>query len=404
MIDSYNDWAILAAFIFIYSIIAGRLERTLISGAIVFIIFGLLFGPFGLGILDFNVNAENLKLIVELTLALILFADAANANLAVLKRSIRLPSRLLLVGLPLTILLGFGFARLLFPDLSLIEAAVLATMLAPTDAALGQAVVTNPYVPEIIREDLNIESGLNDGICVPLLFAFLAIADTQNTGESATQLLFHLFVEEIGIGVLVGVGLTVLGTQLGKFCSNRNWLSETWSQVSVLTLAIACFATAQSLGGSGFIASFVGGLVFGSAVKPKSHKEELLLGSEAACDTLSLMTWVVFGSAVVSLAIKQITWAIFLYAILSLTVIRIVPVVLSLSRIALDLESKLFVGWFGPRGLASIVFAVIVLDAELPGSNMLAATAACTIVLSVLAHGITANPWASRYGKRMQQN
>ncbi len=402
MIHEYNDWAILAAFIFIYGIIAERLERTLISGAIIFIVFGLLFGPFGLGILDFNVTSENLRLIVELTLALILFTDAANADLAVLKNSIRLPCRLLLVGLPLTILLGFGVGRLLFPDLSLVEAAILATMLAPTDAALGKAVVTNPHVPAKIREDLNVESGLNDGICVPILFALLAIANNQNTEGSTTQLLFHLFAEEIGIGVLVGASFALIATQLGRFCLDRNWISPTWKQVAVVTLAIACFATAQSLGGSGFIASFVGGLVFGGTAR--SDKEDLLLASEATGDIMSLITWVVFGSAVVSLAIGQITWAILLYAILSLTVVRILPVLFSLSGVSLDLESKLFVGWFGPRGLASIVFAVIVLDANLPNSEMLAITVACTVILSVLAHGLTANPWAGRYGKRMQQN
>ncbi len=402
MIHEYNDWAMLAVFIFVYGIIAERLERTLISGAIVYIVFGLVFGPSGLGILNFNVTSENLKLIVELTLALILFTDAANANLAVLKNSIRLPCRLLLVGLPLTIILGFGVGRLLFPDLSLLEAAILATMLAPTDAALGKAVVTNPNVPDKIREDLNVESGLNDGICVPILFALLAIATNQNTEGSTTQLVLGLFAEEIGIGVLVGASFAFIAVQLGRFCLERNWISPTWKDVSVVTLAIACFATAQSLGGSGFIASFVGGLVFGGTTR--TEKEELLQGSEATGDTVSLITWVVFGSAVVSLAIGQITWSILLYAILSLTVIRILPVLFSLTGVSLDLESKLFVGWFGPRGLASIVFAVIVLDANLPNSEMLAITASCTVVLSVLAHGLTANPWAGRYSQKKQQN
>ena len=398
MINEYNDWAILAAFIFVYGIMAERLERTLISGAIVFIVFGLFFGPFGLGILNFNVTSENLKLIVELTLALILFTDAANADLAVLKNSIRLPCRLLLVGLPLTILLGFGVARLLFPDFSLVEAAILSTMLAPTDAALGKAVVTNPHVPAKIREDLNVESGLNDGICVPILFALLAIATNQNTEGSTTQLVLGLFAEEIGIGVLVGASFALIASQLGRFCLERNWISLTWKQIAVVTLAIACFATAQSLGGSGFIASFVGGLVFGGTTR--TEKEELLQGSEATGDTVSLITWVAFGSAVVSLAIRQLSWQILLYAILSLTLVRILPVLLSLSGIALDLESKLFVGWFGPRGLASIVFAVIVLDANLPNSEMLAIVVACTIILSVLTHGLTANPWAKRYAQR----
>lgn len=404
MIFTYNDWAILAAFVLIYSLIAGRLERTWVSGAMVFIAFGLFLGPFGLGLLRINVNSENLKLIVELTLALILFTDAANANLSVVKSSIRLPSRLLLVGLPLSLLLGFGIGRLLFKDFSVVEAAILATMLAPTDAALGKAVVTNPHVPAIIREDLNIESGLNDGICVPILFALLAIATNQQTEGSTIQLLLGLFAEEIGIGVLVGASIGFLSPQLGKFCLKRNWISKTWRQVAVVSVATACFATAQSLGGSGFIASFVGGLFFGSAFKPKSYKEDLLLGSEATCETLTLITWVAFGSAVVSLALGQVTWQIVLYAILSLTLVRIIPVLLSLSGTALDVESKLFMGWFGPRGLASIVFAVIVLDENLPGSKTLAITVACTVVLSVLAHGLTANPWARRYGQRIQQN
>ncbi len=402
MINPYSDWAILAAFVFFYSVIAGRLKRTWISDAMVFVAFGLLCGPYGLGILQINVNTEYLRAIAELTLALVLFTDAANANLALLKISVRLPFRLLLVGLPLSILLGFGVGRLLFPDFSLFEAAILATMLAPTDAALGKAVVSNPQVPANIREDLNVESGLNDGICVPILFAFLTLATNQDGSISTGQLLLHLFAEEIGIGVLVGVSLAILGSQSGKFAIQRNWLSETWRLVSVPALAIACFATAQSLGGSGFIAAFVGGLFFGSAAKV--HKEEILRASEAAGDTVSLITWVAFGSAVVGLAMGQITGPILLYAILSLTLVRIVPVVLCLSGMALDLESKLFVGWFGPRGLASIVFAVIVLGEKLPNGHTIGMTIACTVILSILAHGLTANPWAKSYGQRSQQS
>jgi NhaP-type Na+/H+ or K+/H+ antiporter len=244
MINFHNDWAILAVFAFIYSIIAGRLGRTWISDAMVFVAFGLLCGPYGLGVLHLSVNSENLRLIAELTLALVLFIDAANANLTVLKSTVRLPCRLLLVGLPLTILVGFGVGRLLFPDFSLLEAAILATMLAPTDAALGKAVVSNPQVPTNIREDLNVESGLNDGICVPILLALLAFATNQNTEGSTSQLLLHLFTEEIGIGVLVGASLVVLGIQLAKFAIERNWLSETWQQASVPTLAIALIIVA----------------------------------------------------------------------------------------------------------------------------------------------------------------
>ena len=396
----YQDWAILAAFVFAYSTIAGRIEKTWISGAIVFVAFGLLAGPSGLGILQFDVESEDLRTLAELTLAVILFTDAANANLPVLKNSVRLPTRLLLLGLPLTILLGFGVGRLLFPDITLLEAGILATMLAPTDAALGKAVVTNPNVPDRIREDLNVESGLNDGICVPILFGLLAFATHEAAGGDSAHLIVGLFAKQIGIGVLVGGAYAAFGSQWVKFCSNRTWLSDTWQRMTIAAIALACFSTSQVLGGSGFIASFVGGLVFGGLAK--NYKENLLKASEANGDTLSLITWVAFGSVAVGSAIGQIAWSIVLYAILSLTVVRIVPVFLCLSGLALDAWTKLFVGWFGPRGLASIVFAVIVLDENLSGGHTLTATVSCTIVLSILAHGLTANPWARLYGQQMQ--
>ncbi|MGB5592462.1 MAG: cation:proton antiporter [Crocosphaera sp.] len=398
MFEPYTDWAIIAIFIIIYGLIAGRLGRTWISDAIVFVFTGLLLGPFGLGILQFNVTSENLKIIVELTLALILFTDAANANLGVLKNSLRLPWRLLAMGLPLTILLGFGLSTLLFPEFSTVEAGLLAVMLAPTDAALGKAVVTNPQVPDKIREDLNIESGLNDGICVPLLFVLLATTTQEAANHSTFSLVTTLFLEEIGIGVLVGASFSVMGTQLQQFCWKRDWVSQQWRPALAIALAVASFSTAQHLGGSGFIACFVGGLIFGGIVT-KQQKEKLLIPAEATGDVLSLITWVAFGSSVVMLALRQPTWQAFLYGILSLTVIRMLPVFLVLFGMKLDLWTKLFVGWFGPRGLASIVFAVIVLDAKLPHSREIVIIVTTTVVLSVVAHGLTANPLANRYGQ-----
>lgn len=402
MFEPYTDWAIIAIFVVIYGLVAGRLGRTWISDAIVFLFTGLLLGPFALGILRFHVTSENLKTIVELTLALILFIDAANANLPVLKNSLRLPWRLLVIGLPLTIALGFGLSTLLFPEWSMVEAALLAVMLAPTDAALGKAVVTNPQVPDNVREDLNIESGLNDGICVPLLFALLAVTTGENTDSNTLTLLTTLFVEQIGIGVLVGASFSVISHQLRELCLQRNWVAKDWTPVLPIALAVGCFATAQHLGGSGFIACFIGGLIFGGIIKPQ-HKEELLMAAEATGDTLSLITWVAFGSSVVILAFRQPTWQALVYGILSLTVIRMFSVFLAVFGMKLDKWTTLFVGWFGPRGLASIVFAVIVLDANLPYSEDLAIVVATTITLSVLAHGLTANPLANRYGQWVNQ-
>ena len=398
----YENLAILGTFVFLYSIVSGGLEKTPINGALVFTGFGLVVGPLGLDLLVGDVDSEGLSTLAELTLALLLFADAANANLNVLKRFTEIPVRLLLIGLPLTILLGFGAGVVLFKGLGLLEIAVLATMLAPTDAALGKAVVTNEIVPSNIRESLNVESGLNDGICVPVLFLFLALATKTGIEEGTTQLAVKLFAEEIGIGAGVGIGLALLGWILLKRLEERGWVTETWAQLPVPALAVACFAVAQWIGGSGFIASFVGGLLFGRLVS-KQHKHKLLLAAEGTGDTLTLITWVVFGAAVVGRSIDSLSWQIVVYAVLSLTLVRMVPVFLVLTGMNIRTDEKLFMGWFGPRGLASIVFAVIVLHEHLPGGETISMTVVCTIILSVVFHGISANPLADVLGARLKQ-
>ena len=282
---------------------AGRIERTWISGPIVFTAFGLLVGPLGLGLLSMETNPETLKSLAELTLALVLFTDAAGADLGVLRKVKKLPVRLLAIGLPLTILLGFGVGKLMFGAMTVFEVALVATMLAPTDAALGKAVVTNAAVPSPIREGLNVESGLNDGICVPILFLFLALAGGQGGDEAAWHMGLRLFAEDVGIGLVTGVVLTGAAVLMLRFCRRREWLSPTWIKITVIALAFACFGTAQALGGSGFIACFTGGLLFGGLLKP--HHEELLGAAEGIGDTFALLTWVAFGAAVVGQAVEE---------------------------------------------------------------------------------------------------
>jgi NhaP-type Na+/H+ or K+/H+ antiporter len=348
--------------------------------------------------LDLRIEGEGIRLIAELTLALVLFADASNADLAVLRRAIRLPGRLLLIGLPLTILLGFGVGVLLLPGLGLLEIAILATLLAPTDAALGKAVVSNPAVPAPVREGLNVESGLNDGICVPILFTFLALATSSGGDGSAGALAVKLIAEEIGIGAGIGVGLAVVAAWGLRAAGRRGRLVGPWLQIPIVALAFASFALAQHAGGSGFIACFTGGLAFGALVK--EHKEELFEGAEGMAEVLSLLTWVTFGAVVVLQHAGEIDWRTTLYAILSLTVVRMLPVFVSLLGLGMRTDAKLFVGWFGPRGLASIVFLVIVVQEKLPGSDVLMSATVATVVLSILGHGLSANPLAARFGAR----
>ncbi|MDT8281585.1 MAG: cation:proton antiporter [Gammaproteobacteria bacterium] len=394
----YEGIALLAIFILVYSSVAGLIERSWVSGPIVFTCFGFLIGADGLDLLLWKLDREVISSLAEVTLALVLFTDAADADMNVLKKTSMLPSRLLLIGLPLTILLGFALGMLMFDGVSLFAIALLATMLAPTDAALGKAVITNESVPSDVRQALNVESGLNDGICVPVLLVFLMLAlgtvDEDNTWQTVLELVF----KEIGIGLVVGLLLTFVAAQLLKVAWQQNWLTPTWIQLPVIALALACFTLAQYLGGSGFIAAFCGGLLFG--ILGKNMREKFLRAADGTGDTLALITWVVFGAIVLARVYDALTWPIFIYAVLSLTVIRMLPVFVALTGSGISSEGKLFIGWFGPRGLASIVFAVIVLERELPASATIIEATAMTIVLSILAHGITANLWATAYGKR----
>ena len=396
----YWNLAIFAAFAFLYSVASGRIERTPFSGALVFIVFGVALGPVGLDLLKLDIAADGISVLAEMTLALVLFTDAANANLGVLRRSFHIPQRLLLIGLPLTILFGYGFGVLLFGGLTLMEVAVLATMLAPTDAALGKAVVTNTAVPGRIREGLNVESGLNDGICVPILFVFLGCCQAGGVEQQLGATLL-LVLQEIGVGLAVGVALALIGAHLVRVCSVKGRMNESWEQLPVIALSLLCFAVAQALGGSGFIACFAGGFLFGVLIR--SHKKPLLLAAEGTGDTLALITWVVFGAAVVGQTLMHLSWNVVLYAVLSLTVVRMVPVFVCLTGLKLGVAEKLFMGWFGPRGLASVVFAVIVLNKELPGCGPIGITVACTIILSIVAHGISANPLITGLVSRLKR-
>ncbi|HDO1356053.1 TPA: cation:proton antiporter [Aeromonas veronii] len=396
----YQNLAVIAAFLLIYSLIAGRFESKLVNGPLLFLLTGWLLGPGGLELLSLSIDSAGIKLLAELTLVIVLFNDAANTNWQVLLANRQLPIRLLLIGLPLTLLCGALFGHWIFPDLPLLEMAILSTILAPTDAALGKAVVSNPAVPAPVREGLNQESGLNDGICVPVLLLLLAlIAPTEeHTGTAA--LAITLMLEEIGIGLLVAFVLTALTVRLLKVSYLNGWQLPLWRQLTMPGLALLCFALAQTLGGSGFIAAFVGGLFIGHRLG--EHKHAYMDSCEGYGDLLSVVIWMVFGATLMPILPELLHWQYWLYAIASLTLLRMVPVWLSLIGTGLKPELKLFIGWFGPRGLASMVFAVMVLQNEpsLIGQRPIIATVLCTIILSVILHGLTANPWVERFKPR----
>ena len=396
----YPSAAILAVLAFLYAIVSGRVERSWLSGPIVFVAAGFLLGPALLDVLSLNIKADGLRLLAEFTLAMVLFADAANADFARIRRQAVLPKRLLLIGLPLTILLGFVVAGLLFPGLGFVELGLIAATLAPTDAALGKPVVTNPVVPADTRDALNFESGLNDGICVPIVVLLVGLVIGTEIEEATAIHVFRIVVEELGIGLGIGVFLSFAASVLLRHAFAAGWIGGDWSGATVVALAIACFTAAQALGGSGFVACFAGGLAFNP---PRKEKHGLLRGAEATSGALALLTWVIFGAGVIWQMSDRITGANILYAVLSLTIIRMLPVYLSLAGSSIAPADRLFIGWFGPRGLASIVFGIIILDAQPSNADPVLATIVCTVLISVLAHGITANPLIRAFSPRWKE-
>jgi sodium/hydrogen antiporter len=398
------EWslAIVALTLLGVAAISGRLSGTPVTPAMVFVAVGLLVGPEVLGEIDLESSSGTVRSLAEATLALVLFCDASRIDLRLLRGDVGVPLRLLGIGLPLTIALGALAAAVIFDQLSVEEAAILAIVLAPTDAALGQAVVTEPRIPGRIRQGLNVESGLNDGICVPLLFAVVAVADVESEiseGRSAATLL----LEEIGYGVLGGVvgGLVVAAIVI--HAGRRNLIAGQWQQVIPGAGAALAYGTASALGGSGFIAAFVAGMTFRLALRrdPK-HLNEL---SEHVGNVLNGVTFLLFGAILLGPALGELSWDLALYAVLSLTAVRMLPVAIAMLGSRARAPTLGFLGWFGPRGLASIVFAVIVIDeASLPHEHLIVLAIYLTVGLSVLAHGLTAAPLAGRYASWYEQH
>jgi NhaP-type Na+/H+ or K+/H+ antiporter len=382
--------------------VSGRLSGTPITPAILFVAFGLLVGPDVLDGIDLSSSGATVRGLAEVTLALVLFSDASRIDLGALRRTVGLPLRLLGIGLPLTIALGAVAAAAVFGQLTVMEAVILAVVLAPTDAALGQAVVTEPRVPRRIRQGLNVESGLNDGICVPLLFAAVAIADVESdiSGDRSPA---TLLLEEIGFGVLGGVVAGLLIALIVKEAGRRDLIAKAWRQAIPAAGAALAYGIASGLDGSGFIAAFVAGMVFRLALN--RDPEELNQFTEELGSVLNGVTFVLFGAILLGPTLTKLTWQLALYALLSLTVVRMLPVVIAMAGSRARGPTLAFVGWVGPRGLASIVFAVIVVEeSNLPHETLIVQAIYLTVGLSVLAHGVTAAPLADRYARWYEQH
>src|SRR4051794_7395058 len=377
--------------------ISRRLTGSSLTPAMLFVAYGLLIGSQALDGIDIASTSSTVRTLAEATLALVLFCDASRIELDHLRSELSIPTRLLGIGLPLTIALGAVAAAAVFDALTVGEAGILGGVLGPTDAGLGQSVVVEPRMPERGRQGLNVESGLNDGICVPLLFAAVAVADIESKisgGRSAGTLL----LEEIGYGVVGGVAAGLLTAAIITGAGRRDLIAGPWQQVIPAAGAALAYGTASALDGSGFIAAFVAGVAFRLALG--RDPASLNRFSDEVGAVLNGITFIFFGAVLLGPALADLTWKLALYAVLSLTLVRIIPVAIAMTRSHARAATVAFLGWFGPRGLASIVFAVIVIEESgLPHEHLVARAVYVTVGLSVLAHGLTAAPLADRYAR-----
>lgn len=391
------DWSLTTVALALIAVaaVSKLLSGSPVTPAMVFVAIGLIVGPKVLDEINIASTSSTERALAEATLALVLFSDASSIDLRALRRGASVPLRLLGIGLPLTIAFGALAAAVIFGELTFWEAVIVGVVLAPTDAALGQAVVTEPRVPTRIRQGLNVESGLNDGICVPLLFAAVAAADVQSGisgGRTGATLLF----EEVGYGIVGGVVAALVVGAVVVYAGERNLIAGAWRQVIPAAGAVLAYGTAAALHGSGFIAAFVAGMVFRAVINRDPGEMNRL--TEEVGDVLSGVTFVVFGAILLGPALGELSWELVLYAVLSLTVVRMVPVAISMLDSHVRLPTLGFLAWFGPRGLASIVFAVIVIeDSQLPHEHLIVLAVYLTVGLSVFAHGLTAAPLADRY-------
>jgi sodium/hydrogen antiporter len=388
-----------------YALVSRRLSSTPVSSPMVLVGVGMLLGPVALDVLNLRYDAGPILTLVEAALTLVLFTDAMTIRRRDLRVGGFLPCRLLGIGLPLSIGTGWLLAWPLLPGLTAWELALAGAILAPTDAALGKSAVFNPRVPALVREGLNVESGLNDGMTLPFFVLFLAALPGTVTSEEGVH---GIFWRTMVLSTTLGLAVGWLGGRLLRWSRARGWVTLEWRQVFVVAVAAGAYGLAVVTDGSGFIGAWVAGFAFAAGLRPaapgrgeeegEESQERTTEFAEDLGGLLAALSFLVFGAVLLGPALENLDWRVITYAVLSLTVVRMVPVALSLGGSGLRLPTVAYIGWFGPRGLASIVFGLLVVEEHVPGVHLLGQVVSVTVGLSVLLHGLSAVVFANRYG------
>lgn len=387
---------VLSATVFAIVAVSGRLARLSITEPLMAVGIGILITFLVVDPIDIRSPAA--LTFLELTLALVLFTDAARIDVGRIRRQYRWPARMLLIGLPLAMVLGAVVAGWILA-IPLGAALLLGVILAPTDAALAEPVLESEVLPMRIRQTLNIESGLNDGLALPVLFIAIGLIESE-AGRSVSSSVL-LVVSLVGIGVAGGALLGLAGAWVISRATEHGWMDELHQKIAAVALALGTFAAVEALGGSGFVAAFVAGAVLGARVRPKC--EYLYDFADTEGRALVLIAFVFLGAGPIYQLIREgVPWQAWVVSLVALFVVRPLAIGVSLIGEKLLPSTVLFFGWFGPRGLATAVFLLVAFEELTDISPLVADITFLTVALSVLLHGVSAMPASQWLAGRLE--
>jgi NhaP-type Na+/H+ or K+/H+ antiporter len=385
-----NAAFVLTVLVLCYAVVSGLVKRWYLAPALIFVLFGIILGPFGLGVIDIGTDTASFTVVAQLALTVILFNQAVQLDLSTVFRRREVTFRLLVIGIPLALTLGTVTAVLVLPVMPLWEAVCLSAIVAPTEVALIDALLEDKRVPERIRHALSTESGFYDGFALAAMLAALALASEQSDPDASRWTLFLVRTEVVS--VVVGLAIGAIGGLVIARSQKREWMSDTWAQLATLAVALVCFQVGEGLHGSGFVAAFAGGLAFAFMAKRIGVPPDTQV-SDAAGQLLELMVFAMFGSYAVVVGWRDAGWRVVLFAVLALFAVRMIGVGVALIRSDLPARNRLFIGWFGPRGIGTLVLGLLVVErGQIEQESLITQVVVVTVTLSLVVHSLTAWP------------
>ncbi|MDT5314890.1 MAG: sodium/hydrogen antiporter [Mycobacterium sp.] len=385
-----NTAIVLTVLVLCYAVVSGLVKRWYVAPALVFVVCGIMLGPFVFNVIDVGTDAASFTVIAQLALTVILFNQAAQLDLSTVFRRREVTFRLLVIGIPLALVLGTVTALLVLPVMPLWEAVCLAAIVAPTEVALIDALLEDKRIPERIRHALSAESGFYDGFALAALLAALALASERTDPDASRWTLFLVRTEVVSVAM--GLAIGAIGGLVMARSQKREWMSDTWAQLATLAVALVCFQVGEGLHGSGFVAAFAGGLAFALMAKRAGVPLDIQV-SDAAGQLLELMVFAMFGSYAVVVGWRDAGWRVVVFAVLALFAVRMVAVSVALIRSDLPARNRLFIGWFGPRGIGTLVLGLLVVErGQIEQESLIIQVVVVTVTLSLVLHSLTVWP------------